>query len=102
VVQQREEGDPAAGSRVADVRVASVGWPGVSVLGSSRSVPGCEFAESQNGGVGRDLWGSPGPTPLPKQGHLQQAAQDLVRAGLEFKSPRRGVLRNSHFGSQRG
>jgi len=29
-------------------------------------------------GVGRDLWGSSGPTPLPKQGHLEQAAQDLV------------------------
>jgi len=27
-------------------------------------------------GVGRDLCGSPSPTPLPKQGHLQQAAQD--------------------------
>jgi len=29
-------------------------------------------------GVGRDLCGSSSPTPLPKQGHLQQAAQDLV------------------------
>jgi len=28
-------------------------------------------------GVGRDLCGSSSPTPLPKQGHLQQAAQDL-------------------------
>jgi len=27
-------------------------------------------------GVGRDLCGSSSPTPLPKQGHLQQAAQD--------------------------
>jgi len=27
--------------------------------------------ESQNGRVGRDLWGSPSPTLLPKQGHLQ-------------------------------
>jgi len=34
--------------------------------------------------VGRDLWGSSGPTPLPKQGHLEQAAQDLVQAGLEY------------------
>jgi len=34
--------------------------------------------------VGRDLWGSSGPTALPKQGHLQQAAQDLVQAGLEY------------------
>ena len=34
--------------------------------------------------VGRDLWGSSSPTSLPKQGHLQQAAQDLVQAGLEY------------------
>jgi len=33
-------------------------------------------------GVGRDLYGSSSPTPLPKQGHLEQAAQDLVQAGL--------------------
>jgi len=30
-------------------------------------------------GVGRDLWGSFSPTPLPKQSHLQQAAQDLAQ-----------------------
>jgi len=30
-------------------------------------------------GVGRDLCGSSSPTLLPKQGHLQQAAQDLVQ-----------------------
>jgi len=43
------------------------------------------FTESQNHrlvGVGRDLCGSPSPTPWPKQGHLQQAAQDLVQVGL--------------------
>ena len=34
-------------------------------------------------GVGRDLCGSSSPTPLLKQGHLQQAAEDLVQAGLE-------------------
>jgi len=37
--------------------------------------------ESQNHrivGVGRDLCGSSSPTLLPKQGHLQQIAQDLV------------------------
>jgi len=34
--------------------------------------------------VGRDLCGSSSPTPLPKQGHLKQAAQDLVQAGLEY------------------
>jgi len=36
-------------------------------------------------GVGRDLCGSSSPTPLPKQGHLQQAAQDLVQAGKKQK-----------------
>ena len=40
-------------------------------------------------GVGRDLCGSSSPTLLPKQGHLQQAAQDLVRAGLEYVQRRR-------------
>jgi len=40
-------------------------------------------------GVGRDLCGSSSPTPLPKQGHLQQAAQDRVQAGLEYLQRRR-------------
>ena len=40
-------------------------------------------------GVGRDLCGSSSPTPLLKQGHLQQAAQDLVQAGLEHLQRRR-------------
>ena len=35
-------------------------------------------------GVGRDLCGSSSSTPLPKQGLLQQAAQDLIQAGLEY------------------
>ena len=35
-------------------------------------------------GVGRDLCGSSSPTLLLKQGHLQQAAQDPVQAGLEY------------------
>ena len=39
--------------------------------------------------VRRDLWGSPSPTPLPKQGHLQQTAQDLVQAGFEYVQRRR-------------
>jgi len=41
-----------------------------------------EVTESQNHrmlGVGRDLCGSSSPTPLPKQGLLQQAAQELVQ-----------------------
>jgi len=40
-------------------------------------------------GVGRDLCGSPSPTPLPKKGHPEQAAQDLVQAGLEYLQRRR-------------
>jgi len=40
-------------------------------------------------GVGRDLCGSSSPTALPKQGHLEQAAQDLVKAGLEYLQRRR-------------
>jgi len=35
-------------------------------------------------GVGRDLCGSSSPTPLPKQGLLQQAVEDCVQAGLEY------------------
>jgi len=35
-------------------------------------------------GVGRDLCGSSSPAPLPKQGHLQQAAQDRIQVGLEY------------------
>jgi len=40
-------------------------------------------------GVGRDLCGSSSPTPLPKQGHLPQAAQDLVQAGFDYLQRRR-------------
>jgi len=39
--------------------------------------------------VGRDLCGSSSPTPLPKQGLLQWAAQDLVQTGLEYLQRRR-------------
>jgi len=35
-------------------------------------------------GVGRDLCGSSGPTPLPKQGHPDQASQDLIQVGFEY------------------
>ena len=50
------------------------------------------WLESQNHrmvGVGRDLCGSSSPDLLPKQGHLQRAAQDLVQAGLEYLQRRR-------------
>jgi len=40
-------------------------------------------------GVGRDPCGSPSPTPLPKQGHPEQAAQDLTQAGFEDLQRRR-------------
>jgi len=40
-------------------------------------------------GVRRDLCGSSSPILLPKQGHLQQAAQDLVQVGLEYLQRRR-------------
>jgi len=40
-------------------------------------------------GVGRDLCGSSSPFPLTKHGHLQQVAQDLVQAGLEYLQRRR-------------
>ena len=40
-------------------------------------------------GIGRDLCGSSSPTLLPKQGHLQQAAEDLVQADLEYLQRRR-------------
>ena len=50
------------------------------------------FTESQNHRmvrVGRDLCGSSSPTLLPKQGHPEQAAEDLVQAGLEYLQRRR-------------
>ena len=40
-------------------------------------------------GVGRDLCGSSSPTLLPKQGHPQQAAEDLVQVGPEHLQRRR-------------
>ena len=40
-------------------------------------------------GVGRDLCGSSSPTLLPKQGHPEQAAQDLFQVGLEYLQRRR-------------
>ena len=40
-------------------------------------------------GFGRDLYGSSSPPLLPKQGHLQQPAEDLVQVGLEYLQRRR-------------
>jgi len=46
-------------------------------------------------GVGRDLAGPSSPTPVPKKGHLEQAAQDLVQAGLEYLQRRRSSIYHS-------
>jgi len=40
-------------------------------------------------GVGRVLWRPSSPTPLPRQGHLKQAAQDQVQVGFEYLQTRR-------------
>jgi len=48
-------------------------------------------------GVGRDFWASSGPTRLPKQAHLQQAAEDFVQAGFEYLQRRR--LHNPSLGN---
>ena len=40
-------------------------------------------------GFRRDLCGSSSPTALPKQGHLEQVAQDLIQVGLEYLQRRR-------------
>jgi len=40
-------------------------------------------------GVGRDVCGSSSPTRLPKQGHLEQVAQDLVQVGFKYLQRRR-------------
>jgi len=40
-------------------------------------------------GVGRDLCGSSSPTPLVKQGHLEQAAHECVQEGFEYLQRRR-------------
>jgi len=53
-------------------------------------------------GVGRDLCGSSSPTPLPKQGHLQQAEQDHVQAGLQYLHRRRKLGREEPDEVQQG
>jgi len=53
-----------------------------------------EFTESQNHrtiGVGRGFCGSSSPTLLPKQGHLNHVAKDLLLEGLEYLQ-RRSIL----------
>jgi len=68
------------------------GWTCQSHLILSECTQQHQNTESQNHrmvGVERDLCGSSGPTPLPKQGRLQQAAQDLVQVGLEYLQRRR-------------
>ncbi|KAM6343523.1 zinc transporter 7 isoform 5-T9 [Alca torda] len=43
-------------------------------------------------GIGKDLWRSCSPNPLPEQGHLEQAAQERIQRGFEYLQRRR--LRN--------
>jgi len=40
-------------------------------------------------GVGRDLCRSSSTTTLPKHGHLDQVAQDLVQVGFEYVQKKR-------------
>ena len=71
-------------------------WPGLDINFNHANERLSEFKSGdqlrQNHrmlGVGRALCGSSSPPPLPKQGHLQQAPQDLVQAGLECLQRRR-------------
>jgi len=43
---------------------------------SCKITTGCRSQNHRMFGVGRDLCGSSSPTPWPKQGHPEQAAQD--------------------------
>ena len=63
---------------VAQVKVLSTGQPALHGTAPRLGCSPSQHHESQNHrmvGVGRDLCGSSSPTLLPKQGHLQQAAQ---------------------------
>jgi len=56
------------------------------ILQASEIAAKCLITESQNYRmlrVGRDLCGSSSPTPLPKQGHLQQAAVLSVKKNYQ-------------------
>ena len=67
-----------------------VGVPSVVTVASGGMAH--SFTESQNPstvGVGRVLCGSSSPTPLPKQGHPEQAAQHRGQAVLEYFQRRR-------------
>jgi len=79
------------------LRVHSIPQPSSPIKMLNSADPNTEsqnhrITESQNHrmvGVGRDLCGSSSPTPLPKQGRLQQAAQDCAQTGLEYLQRRR-------------
>jgi len=61
----------------------------VSSLKINEQRDSCCIQSNRMVGIGSDLFGSSSPTLLPKQGHLQQAAQDLDQVGLEYLQRRR-------------
>ena len=85
---------PGAVSRgIQAERCKGPGWTELSRPGSSHpfgdAAPCVSQNHTQNGrGWKGPLWVTQ-PNPLPKQGHLQQAAQDHVQAGLEYLQRRR-------------
>jgi len=98
-VQQEQEGGWTAPSqcsfcsprfhRTAAAAIRA-GGPGADEFCSA--FPQEQSQHSQNHrmvGVGGDICGSSSPTLLPKQGHLQHTAEDLVQVGLEYLQRRR-------------
>ena len=63
--------------------------------GAAASLVGALLGNSRGQSQSQNVWGWQGPlwvtqpNPLPKQGHLHQAVEDLVQAGLEYLQRRR-------------
>uniref|UniRef100_A0A8C3JEV6 Uncharacterized protein n=1 Tax=Calidris pygmaea TaxID=425635 RepID=A0A8C3JEV6_9CHAR len=67
-----------------------IGMAGLALpLQGEPSVLGHPQETTESHGVGRDLWSSSSPTPLPNQVHLEQVAQEHVQAGFECLQRRR-------------
>jgi len=54
-----------------------------------------EFQNRRMVGVGRDLWGSSSPTPLPKQMHLEQVTQYRIQDRVYSTTPLSNLLQCS-------